>query len=412
MWGRNLLLVFTFGLLPLVFSRLAAQDLAPEVVAPEMVQLGRIRGHMRDVLSHIPNYTCVETMERTRRVGPAHQFQMQDVLRMEVALVEGKEMFAWPGSKKFEHDDLRNLISSGTYGNGSFALFARAVFLSSAPVFNYRGEEAVNGHTLVRYDFSVSKIISGYQIRVDDRSAVVSYHGSFWADPQTLDAATLEVIADDIPPSLGLSYSADRIDYSRTRIADDDYLLPKESQLDARHPNGMESRNFVRFSSCRQYTGESVLRFDEVTGPDLGSTPKPGDEEILLPGGMELEIALVDDIDLASSAAGDEIHGTLAGDLKQKGKILAGKGAVILGRLTRLERYPDQTVVGFTFTDLYWNGKHAGLTLEMDRALLKNPLTTAPRTSLVLEHRPHEGLVQARAGRVILQRGMLMYWRT
>jgi hypothetical protein len=307
---------------------------------------------------------------------------------------------------------LRNLISSGTYGNGAFALFARAVFLSSAPVFAYRGDETINGRTLVRYDFSVSKIISGYQIRVDDRTAVVSYHGSFWADPRTLDAVRLEVIAEDIPPALGLSYSSDRIDYSRTRIADDDYLLPNESQLDMRQTNSMESRNFVRFSSCRQYTGESVLRFDEVTGPDLGSTPKRADEEILLPGGMELQIALVDDIDLSSAAAGDEVHGSLTGDLKQKGKILAAKGAVILGRITRLERYRDLTLVGFTFTDLYSDGKHAGLTLEMDRALLKNPLTTAPRTSLVLEHRPHEGLIQARSGRVILQRGMLMYWRT
>jgi hypothetical protein len=405
MRGRNLILL-------IIISKLAAQDPAPQLLPPEPELLGRIRDHMHDVLSHIPNYTCVETMERTRRVGPAHQFQMQDVLRMEVALVEGKEMFAWPGSKKFEQDDLRNMISSGSYGNGAFALFARAVFLSSAPVFAYRGEEAVNGRKLVRYDFKVSKIISGYQIRVEERTAVVSYHGSFWADPRTLDAVRLEVIAEDIPPTLGLSYSSDRIDYARARIADDDYLLPSESQLDMRQPNGMESRNFVRFSSCRQYTGESVLRFDEVTGPDLGSTPTRADEEILLPGGREVEIALVNDIDLSSAAAGDEVHGVLDGDLKQKGKMLAAKGAVILGRITRLERYPDQTVVGLTFTDLYWDGKHAGLTLEMDRALLKNPLTTVPRTSLVLEHRPHEGLIQARSGRVILQRGMLMYWRT
>ena len=188
--------------------------------------------------------------------------------------------------------------------------------------------------------------------------------------------------------------------------------MPSDSQLDMRQPNGMESRNFVRFSSCRQYAGESVLRFDEVTGPDAGASPKPPDEEILLPTGMELQITLVDDIDLTSAAAGDEVHASLTGDLKQKGKILAAKGAVILGRITRLERYRDLTLVGFTFTDLYSDGKHAGLILEMDRALLRSPLTTSPRTTLVIEHRPHEGLVQARSGRVILQRGMLMYWRT
>jgi hypothetical protein len=405
MRGLALLCLFTTG-------TVSAQEPAKALVSPESVLLGRIRAHMHDVLSHIPNYTCVETMDRTRRLGPARQFQMQDTLRMEVALVEGKEMFAWPGSKKFESDDLRSLISGGSYGNGAFALFARAVFISEAPVFVYHGDDPVNGIPLVRYDFKVSRIISGYQLRVDDRTAVVSYHGSFWADRQTLDAARLEVVADDIPSTLGLAYSSDRIDYARTRIGDEDFLLPHESQLDMRQTGGMESRNFVRFSSCRQYTGESVLRFDEVTATDPGVAPKLPDEEILLPSGLELQIALADNINLESAAAGDEVHGVLAGDLKHKGKILAAKGAVLLGRITRLERYPDRTVVGFTFTDLYADGKHAGLSMEMERALLMSPLTTAPRVSALLYPGPHEGLIQARSGRVILQRGMLMYWRT
>ena len=76
--------------------------------------------------SHSPNYTCVETMDRTRRLGPARQFQMQDTLRMEVALVEGKEMFAWPGSKKFESDDLRTLISGGSLRQRSTSRSSRA----------------------------------------------------------------------------------------------------------------------------------------------------------------------------------------------------------------------------------------------------------------------------------------------
>lgn len=391
---------------------LFGQGPAQELVSPESVLLGRIRAHMHDVLSHIPNYTCIETMDRTRRLGPARQFQMQDTLRMEVALVEGKEMFAWPGSKKFESDDLRTLISGGSYGNGAFALFARAVFISDAPVFVYRGDDPVNGVPLVRWDFKVSRIISGYQLRVDDRTAVVSYHGSFWADRQTLDAARLEVVADDIPPMLGLAYSSDRIDYARTRIGDEDFLLPHESQLDMRQASGVDSRNFVRFSSCRQYTGESVLRFDDVTATDPGVAPKPPDEEIPLPAGLELQIGLAENIDLGSAAAGDEVHGVLAGDLKQKGKLLAAKGAVLLGRITRLERYPDRTVVGLTFTDLYADGKHAGLIMEMERALLAAPLITSARTSALLNSLPHEGLIQVRSGRVTLQRGMLMYWRT
>lgn len=390
-------------------SLLAAQNAPVPNVPAESVLLGRIRAHMGEVLRSVPNYTCIETMERTRRVGPAHRFQMEDTLRLEVALVEGKEMFAWPGSKKFENDDLRNLISTGTYGNGAFALFARAVFMGNAPTFVYRGEEPINGRNLVRYDFRVTQITSGYQIRVQDHEATVAYHGSFWADPQTLDAARLEVVADDIPPILDLAYSSDRIDFARARIGQEDFLLPSESELEMRQPSGLESRNFVRFSACRQYTGESVLRFDDVTAD--GDNPKPPDEEIVLPMGLELRVSLLDDIDPATVAGGDEVHASLINDLKEKGKILAAKGSVVVGRITRLERYPEQIVLGIAFTDLYGGGKHAALSLQFERTLMP-VLWTPPRTPLLVEPAPHEGLIQIRPGRVVLKRGMLMYWRT
>jgi hypothetical protein len=408
MCERPLLVGFLFG-----WSFLAGQGQpAPATEA----LLGRIRAHMGDVLHHVPNYTCIETMERTRRIGPARQFQMQDTLRLEVALVEGREMFAWPGSKKFESDDLRSLISTGAYGNGTFALFAQSVFNSSAPVFTYRGEEPVKGRNAVRWDFKVAQQVSSYQIHVQGREAVVGYRGSFWADPVTLDALRLEVVAEEIPPFLKLSFASDRVDYARARIGDEDFLLPTESELNIKHPGGDENRNYVRFTGCRQYSGESVLRFDEALSDDPGA--KPPEEEILLPEGLDLLIALADDIDPKKAAAGDPLHATLDFDLKKKGKIVVSKGAVVLGRITRVERYPEFTAIGMTFTDVYTKGKHAGLNVEFDRLasppMLTPMLWNPPPNQLVpaLPTMPHEGVLRLRAGHYLIRRGILMYWRT
>ena len=68
-------------------------------LAPDVALLARIRTHMLETLERQPNYTCVETVERSRRAAAARRFQLQDTLRLEVALVEGHEMFGWPGSK-------------------------------------------------------------------------------------------------------------------------------------------------------------------------------------------------------------------------------------------------------------------------------------------------------------------------
>ena len=42
----------------------------------------------------------------------------------------------------------------------------------------------------------------GYRLRVNDREAVVGFHGSFYADPVTLDVRRMEVVAEDIPAEL------------------------------------------------------------------------------------------------------------------------------------------------------------------------------------------------------------------
>src|SRR5579885_3335731 len=105
---------------------LPAQDNSP--LAPEILQLAKIKLRMISNLTRQPNYTCVETVERSRRDAPSRKARLVDTIRLEVALVDGKEMFAWPGTKKFEDVDLRDLVTTGAIGNGDFALHARAVF--------------------------------------------------------------------------------------------------------------------------------------------------------------------------------------------------------------------------------------------------------------------------------------------
>ena len=191
---------------------------------------------------------------------------------MEVALVDGKEMFAWPGSRKFEQTDLRSMVTTGTFGNGNFALHARAIFISPSPTFEYRGEWQLDGRTSLRRDYRVPLFLSGYQIRVAEKEATVGYHGSFYADPETLDVRHIQVIADDISVELGLAETTDTMDYGRLPIGDAEFLLPVSSQLTWRCVSG--SRNDVRLHTCRQFTGESVLSFGDPP-PDAPACPPP-----------------------------------------------------------------------------------------------------------------------------------------
>ena len=67
---------------------------------PAVLLLAKIKTHMMETLARQPNYTCLETVERWQRSGLARSYSFIDRLRLEVAFVDGKEMFAWPGSQR------------------------------------------------------------------------------------------------------------------------------------------------------------------------------------------------------------------------------------------------------------------------------------------------------------------------
>ena len=95
----------------------SAQDLTPE-----QLLIAKIKMKMEDTLHGLPNYTCTETIERSRRRPPAKRFELQDVIRLEVGLVRGKELYALPGSYNFEEKTIEEFVNEGAISNGNFAI--------------------------------------------------------------------------------------------------------------------------------------------------------------------------------------------------------------------------------------------------------------------------------------------------
>jgi hypothetical protein len=380
-------------------------------LSPDTLLLAGIKSHMMETLTRQPNYTCLETVERSRRDGPTRKFHLEDTLRIEVALVDNKEMFAWPGSKQFEDRDFRELIPTGTFGTGDFALHSRSVFAGNVSNFEARGEQKVDGRTAVQYDFQVPQQRSGFSARTRDAEAIIGYHGSFYVDPKTLDLIRLEVVGDDLPPVLKLKGLSDRMDYARVRIGDGDFLLPDSSEVILTDLNSEESRNRIRFTGCHQYTGQSVLRFDEPDPSSVSAVPL-AKAELELPANLDVTLSLVDEIDTDRLAIGDLVRAQLHSDLKSKGRILIPKGAIASGRISRIERHSTFTVLGFIFMELDSTTMHAKLDLRFDRAVGTDMISPGREWVLSAPALAHEGLVPLRAGRVRLMRGTLFFWRT
>ena len=117
-------------------------------LSPELALLARVRQRMAENLDRLPNYTCQETIERLVRRQPDKEPIMSDKVRLEVALIGLKEMFAWPGSPGFEFSSAGEMVAVGAARFGDFGSLAHTLFRTWAPAFTYGGEHAITAGVL------------------------------------------------------------------------------------------------------------------------------------------------------------------------------------------------------------------------------------------------------------------------
>ena len=324
------------ALLFLAVFGLPAQDLPPGVLT-----LARIRARVGQALDQLPDCACVETVDRSWKPA-GKEIKPVDRVVLQVLFSGGEELFAAPGDTRWEANP-SDLLASGLMGNGLFALDLKIVFLNNVSVITYQGDESSAGRREARYDFSVARVASAWTVRNAGASGVVGMRGSFWADPETYDLHRLEYHADDISPDLLYTDIFTTVYYDRVRIGDRDVLLPQAADLRTTGVDGENKWNHIEFTHCQGFHTESTLRFgaaDAAPAAGPAATPPQPTAEGTLPPGLRITIALSAPLD-DHAPVGSLIDAKVAASVMQKGKVLIPEGALVKGRIRRLERYSD-----------------------------------------------------------------------
>jgi len=234
--------------------------------AQEPSLIDKIKARAGENLRRLPNYTCVETIERFTQRGRFGNYRHKDTLHLDVVYVGGEELFGLSGKGGVEHSDLKKMIG-GTIENGQFALFLRSIFLSGVATFTPVADANLKGHPSHSFDYIVPQTRSAFHIGSRFGQAIVGYSGRFWVDPDTLDLMRLVVSADNVPPAIRISSDVTAIDYGQVQIADKPFLLPVRSVYEVTDGFAYNARNLTTFEHCHQYIGESVLKLDPEPAP-------------------------------------------------------------------------------------------------------------------------------------------------
>jgi hypothetical protein len=376
---------------------------------PQSALVDRVRQRMAENLAHLPNYTCLETIERSVHRQVKEKLVFRDRIRLEVGFFEAKEMFAWPGSSHFEPDFLQQIPQAGASGIGSFGGFTHMLFGPYAPDFTYAGECTADGRRGSRYNFRVPRSSSRYEIRFERHAALSAYAGFLCVDPDALDVMLVEMHAEEIPMAVApVASVSDVVHYGRTRIGSVEFLLPQQDDLTITDLAGNVNRNLTRFTACRQYATQSSLSFD---ADDRAGEPVPQKkiQDWKLPGGITLDLKLETPITFDDFTVGDPITARLDRSIKASG-VSIPKGATVSGRIWELEQYqqPEKSfVVALEFSSLTFDGGQA-----LFHARLVGPRLGVERGLDIDNSSSRVGAFRVRGSSLHLPRGFHMIFET
>jgi hypothetical protein len=331
--------------------------------------LDRLRTRVNEMLARAPKYTCSlvitrEYHEPTLTRLPhscaellswkeAHTYGLTHYstnrLKLEVTVVEGREVFSWAGAARFEERDLADMLSEGPIGTGGFAGFLSNLFDGRSAAFTYSGEVHRNGRTLAEFAYRVPTASSNHYFRAGGKNwAVVAYEGKVLVDRDSADLAHLTVEVKQPPAASHNCLTSTQLQYTRVPMAGGDFLLPAEVNQRFISTLGNEAENTTRYSSCREFQSESVVTFGR---PPAGPRPATGATAPIRPPANRLVmLELARAIDTTTASAGDFFTGRVVQAIRDtRGRELVPAGALIQGHLTRVQRYhlASQTTVVF-----------------------------------------------------------------
>jgi len=309
---------------------------------PDAALFEKARTLMAETLAKQSNYVCLETIDRTQRVSAKERFNKVDSIRVEVAFIGKRELYSWPGARKFDDKDLLDLVSNdGAISTGTFAGHVQK--LMNAKTADVGSGEWINQHgkQRARFPFAVPVDRSRYKVmKTRYYGAIVEYSGEIWIDPDTGRITRLRLRSDSIPEDIGIDVTEADIEYGAATIGTKEFWLPVHSTESVIYGIGPTDRNSIRLSGCHEFTGESKISFGEdVSGSkDSGSTTPV----VEVPAGIDFEIQFTEAVNTSSLHVGDLIPATLTSEIKHNDTVLFAKGSAVEVRLVRFRKTPLQ----------------------------------------------------------------------
>ena len=294
--------------------------------------LRQVKQHAIEDLARVPNYVCVDSVERSLWIPGEGQFRRLDRIHLELTHVEGADRFSWLGNSAFQSRNPTEVVGYGASFGGDFADNRALIFKNERTKISAAGRTTLNDRPALRFEYENPR--GALAVTNAHQSGVTPARGSFWIDPETLDLLQIDIEGYAIPSKLALRAITDVTVYWRVLIGKRIVLLPHSAEFRLTDADGTVRRNGSVFSNCREYLADSTLTFGPSPTPE---PPPPARDNAHIEPGLQLQLVLDRALDANQAATGDPIR---AHTLTAAGSI--PRGARVYGRVDRIVNFNDQ----------------------------------------------------------------------
>ena len=180
-------------------------------------------------------------------------------------------------------------------------------------------------------------------------------------NPQNANLIRLVLSTDELPPETDSCGIEQTLDYERLHLNQAEFLLPAEILEKSLNRDGSETDSRTVYSNCHEFRGESELKFEPPPDPGSAGPRAPPVPVSTLPPGLPFKLALTQNINTATAAAGDVVTAKLTTDIRdESSRILVPAGAIVTGRIVKaLYRYtrPSSLTVSIKLESLSDRGE-------------------------------------------------------
>ena len=114
--------------------------------------LEQIEHRATEDLASVPNYVCVDSIERSLSIPGEHEFRRLDRVHAELAHIEGADRFSWIGNSAFQSRNPTAMVGYGAGFGGDFSDNRALVFKNNQTKTSYAGRVTIDGRPALRFE--------------------------------------------------------------------------------------------------------------------------------------------------------------------------------------------------------------------------------------------------------------------